>query len=490
MRLLASILAVLLAVQAFAVTTNLSTADDWQSAIQSFTGANTAIVAAGTYVVTNTLIVPNSTTISGPQDRAAIFTGSDTCRVIKAGTGAWLVGLTIRNGMAAPGTVGGASGVLGVSDAQRVAISNCLVVSNRSFAGNPWGGGATYADVFNSEISYNASSNTWGGGLGYATVSNSVVSYNEAFGGGGGGANVNAYRSQFIGNVARGGLGGHGGGLLGFNYGYAENCLFISNFALICKGGGTHNVNGRSNVYRYNVSSNRNYGGVSRGTHSNLTIEFNRSVGINAQGSGGGGGDGTFYDSIMRHNTSSHHYGGPYAATMVRCLVQSNHSQKSIGAGGAFSACVLDGNTAESAEFSVIYASGAFVNNTVINHADDRKEIVQAVAASTPVWNNLFLNYEAATNWFSVSTNAGCNFTNDPLFLAESPPWRLSSQSTMIDAGNGDWWKYTLDYYGREKPQGAAVDVGATEWDSEFDFPTDDGKAKKRRIAAWFFGKD
>jgi len=117
-------------------------------------------------------------------------------------------------------------------------------------------------------------------------------------------------------------------------------------------------------------------------------------------------------------------------------------------------------------------------NCTIVNHSEDRSAIVVGVNAQSKIWNNVFWNPEAATNWFVVATNVGCNSSNDPAFIPGT--YRLSPGSPCIDAGNNTYAGGSLDFYGRPRTLNGTVDIGAAEFDPELDVP-----ASGRRSFFW-----
>ena len=472
--LLAILLVPFFALRSAAVVTNLTAADDWQAAIQSFSGANTAIVAAGTYAVTNALLIPANTLITGTWDRAAVFTGSGTSRVMQAqGGGVRLVGLTVRGGYVPSGQAAGA-GIKGYGDgANRVSVSNCFVVSNWYGGGVSynWGAGAFYVNAQYSDFAFNVATNAWGGGVGFADVSNCTFSNNIALSGGAG-ARVVAFSCRVVGNRALGSSGADGGGFLGYSSvgGYAEQCSFLSNAAPGGNGGGTASMYGRSNYYGWNSALSG--GGVYGGIHSNTVIEFNvAGPGLVVGRNGGGVRSATIYDSIVRSNVATYNNGGIDVGVAHRTLVQGNVSGNVGGIGGPSSvySCIIDGNIASNAG-AVVYLTEMF-NCTVVNHVDGRYAVVAGANAQSKIWNNIFWNPGAATNWYAVATNAGNNFSNNPAFLDANASWRLAPGSPCIDAGDNTYAGGTLDFYGRSRTLNGIVDIGAAEFDPEIDSP-------------------
>jgi hypothetical protein len=109
-----------------ALAVDVTTGDAWQSIIQSASGTTTVNMAAGTYSVTNTLLVPANTTLVGT-NRTAILDGGGTCRVVLAtGPKVALQGLTVQNGS----STGGGGGIKGFASTSFVYVANCLIQSN------------------------------------------------------------------------------------------------------------------------------------------------------------------------------------------------------------------------------------------------------------------------------------------------------------------------------------------------------------------------
>lgn len=124
----------------------------------------------------------------------------------------------------------------------------------------------------------------------------------------------------------------------------------------------------------------------------------------------------------------------------------------------------------------MVYTPEMF-NCTIVNHSEDRSAIVVGVNAQSKIWNNVFWNPDAATNWYAVATNAGCNSSNDPAFIPGT--YRLSPGSPCIDAGNDSYVVGSLDFYGRVRQRGT-VDIGAVEFQPETDALPSPSSCKRR----------
>ena len=143
MRRIASIFALLPAL-AFAQTP-LTTADDWQAAVQTAAPSSWFAFAAGTYQLTGTPLIVTSgwTRIEGAGPESTYLVAAANTNVVRVtATNVVLAGLTITGGNAAAG----AGGVIGHG---LTLVTNCVVVSNRNVGANATAGGMTGCTVFN-----------------------------------------------------------------------------------------------------------------------------------------------------------------------------------------------------------------------------------------------------------------------------------------------------------------------------------------------------
>lgn len=510
MRRLASILALLPAL-AFAQTP-LTTADDWQAAVQTAAPSSWFAFAAGTYQLTGTPLIVTSgwTRIEGAGPESTYLVAAASTNVVLAtATNVVLAGLTITGGNAAAG----AGGVIGHG---LTLVTNCVVVSNRNVGANATAGGMIGCTVFNSTIANNSSTNsgdsgsggvyfthaaavvdscvvvsnsskTDGGGIGAqhnwrkGSIINSTVQWNYA--GGGGGAAHFAYATNSV--FEFNSCGTRGGGGIGGYYGfiYAENCVVVSNTSAKA-GGGAHRGAARSSLVAHNTAGTSGGGGhYLFGT--NLTVRDNVAASW-----GGGLHFGLAESSTIERNVAHSSGGGANAATLLYSLVISNRATNvSLSGGGGIS-----GGTADSCVFIDNWASSAGAhagqdswnatvrNCTILNTNNAAAPVVQYSAAPSAVIANTLIVHASQTDvldhYGAIWTNVAANyFTNSAagLFLSDDPPYRLPPDSPLIDQGNSDFAVTPYDLYGRDRTQGT-VDVGAVEYPLGIDeYPAVDG---------------
>lgn len=519
MRRLASILALFPALAL--AQTPLTTADDWQAAVQTAAPSSWFVFAEGTYTTTGTALTVTSgwTRIQGAGPGKSFLTqGHATNWGVVWLTGPEIVldGFTIYGGNTS--NYGG-----GVRGTGGQTVTNCHVVSNSASVG----GGTYLVNVHNSTLAHNftyssrGTSSGAGGILGASNVARQcVVSNNSALMDGGGlSGNQANYQSivddcDVVNNSAR-----HGGGLY---YVTATNCRVWRNSATngtyaYDGGGGGKNVNfvdcsvvsnvttrdgggvyyspgSRGTTFAHNSAGNSGGGGRAL-SGTNLTIRDNVAAWY-----GGGLQGGLAASSVIERNVSgSVGGGGANSATLIYSLIVSNRAEGSSGWGGGAREC-----TAESCAFVDNYAArdgedshnSSLVNCTILN-TNAAAPVVPWSGTPSHVIANTLIVHATATNILdqnsAVWTNVAANyFTNsaDGLFLPDDPPYRLPQDSPLIDAGSGDFGSYPLDLWGRARTYlGGDPDIGATEWTAT-DLLPDNGAARKRRIIGLLFGKD
>lgn len=517
MRRIASILALLPAL-AFAQTP-LTTADDWQAAVQTAAPSSWFAFAAGTYTTTGTALTVTSgwTRIQGAGPGQSYLTsGHATNWGVVRLTGPEIVldGFTVYGGSTS--NYGG-----GVQGTGGQTVSNCIVVSNSAKVG----GGFYLVDLHDSTVAHNFAygylgqgQSGAGGVLGASNVARQcVVSNNSAlYDGGGLAGSVNTYAPladdcDIVDNSARDGGGlfyvtatnsriwrnsatnatfqGGGGG----KYVCFLNSSVISNVATKNGGGVYGSPGSRGTTFAHNTAGTGGGGGY--GLHgTNLTVRDNVAATM-----GGGMHYGLAASSTIERNVSGDQGGGARSATLIYSLVISNRAAGASGVGGG-----IAGGTAESCAFVDNYATtygqdshnSSIVNCTILNTNAAAPVIQWSAAPSAPVANTLIVHATATQildNTSAVWTNVAANyFTNSAagLFLPDDPPYRLPPGSPLIDAGSGDFVSYPFDLWGRPRTYlGGNPDIGATEWTATH-LPPDDGAARKRRIIALLFGKD
>jgi hypothetical protein len=521
MRRLASILA-LLAVPALAQIP-LTTADNWQSIVQTAAPSSWYAFAAGTYTTTGTWLAVTSgwTRLQGAGRGQSFITSGHATNwgvVYLAGPQSSIDGFTIYGGSTS--NYGG-----GVRGTGGQTVSNCAVVSNSACVG----GGTYFVDVHNSTVAHNfayfyGGSPYPGGGGCVLSASNiaraSVVSNNSAlFDGGGLAGSVISYSPlvddcDVVNNSAREGAGVfyvtvtnsriwrnsatnanvQGGG--GAKYAYIYDCTVISNVATK-SGGGAYIVKAaRNSTFAHNSAGTTGGGGyILSGT--NLVVRDNV-----ATTTGGGMMYGLAESSTIERNVANGVGGGGAYATTLRYSVISSNYAAGVGGGGggitsgsADSCAFIDnrtGTTGNDVHNSTVR------NCTILNTNAAVPVVLWSVNPSAVIANTLVV-HASQTNildqngaaWTNVACNYFTNTVTNGLFLPNDPPYRLPPGSPLIDAGNGDFSLFPLDLYGRARTYlGGVVDIGATEW-TDTDLPiSDDGAKKKRRFLALLFGKE
>lgn len=518
MRRLASILALFPAL-AFAQTP-LTTADNWQSIVQTAAPSSWFAFAAGTYTTTGTALTVTSgwTRIQGAGPGQSYLTqGHATNWGVVRLTGPEIVldGFTIYGGSTS--NYGG-----GVQGTGGQTVSNCVIVSNRARVG----GGTYFVDVHNSTVAQNftygyIAQGQGGGGIHLAltnVVRASVVSNNSALVDGGGVSGPSTTISSLVddcdvvNNSARDGGGvfyvvatnsriwrnsatnasWQGGG--GAKSAYIYDCTVISNVATKAGGGAYRVLAARNSTFAHNSA------GTSGGGGYNL-YGTNMVVRDNYAGTIGGGLYGGLAESstIERNVANGVGGGGAFSSTLRYSVISSNYAA-GVGVGGigegSADSCVFIDNRTGTAGNDV---QNATVRNCTILNTNAAAPIVLWSGNPSAAVANTLVVHASQTNiadqngaaWTNVSANYFTNTFTNGLFLTDDPPYRLPPGSPLIDAGNGDFSLFPLDLYGRARTYlGGVVDIGATEW-TDTDLPiSDDGAKKKRRFLALLFGKD
>lgn len=467
-------------------------------------------VGAGTWIMTNQMLPASNLWIRGTNRDATILSGNFTTRVVKVvGKNVVLDSLTIANGRPPDGDGGG--GVLGnvamaigapvakyATVAGQTRLTNCTVVACTTIVNNAHGGGVRSVALFGSRIEKCAATNgTAGGGgaFGSYVYDSEIVGCLAAAGGGGGAYYAGIYDSTISSNSTSGNGGGFLAGGTGGSWAYGS-CRFEGNSAAGYGGGGGGQYNGAagSNSYVRNVAQNGPGGGLHlfSGVATNCLFVSNSCSGASGDGGGlngevaaGAVGCGFVGNSASRQGGGISHSAGAY-----NCWFYGNSATNAAGVGGAASVtplygCVLASNSAPS--YPAASAARATVNCTIVGHTN-AAPLVQYTNkyafANNVVWGNV-------SNEIYNTTNAYNNWTNDPVFLGDPLyPWKLAPSSPCVDAGDGTPVPalLALDFYGRTRTQGAAIDIGASEYTSTNDFlPASSGRTKAR-LASLLFG--
>jgi hypothetical protein len=490
MRKFAVILAILLAATAARGELNLTTNDAWQDIIQA-TNSVAINLAPGTYAVAGQLYLgPTNAniTLTGNYDTRdgygvtsngqaeVVMTGGGTSRVIYVWGGATNItirGVTITGGHTVPSDFGAG---IDAQFAGHYLLDRCNVVSNTSTAGPA---GAHNGKLVNSTIGYNISSTNIGGAW-LCTVSNCVVVGNSAVGAGvdvGGLSYCTVYDSIIKGNTAQDDYGAayktyfrgctivsnasgddhvvYGGGM--------EDCIVEYNTAAdVCAGLG--GASASNTIFRFN--SARQAGAMYSVNGWGLTVQSNVASTANGAASGG-----TFYYSLFQGN----------------CTTSSASTGGGAGGGGfnAYS-CVFDGNYVTRAGYpQAINDANDIRNCTFVNHTTNGA-VVTGYKTTSMVYNCIF--YNNTSNYIARTTNTSNNITaDDPLFLESETNYLLSAESPAVDAGDDALTHAGTDFYGRDRTQGLAVDIGAVEYQSG-DTPPAEAVTNKKKILMMMLG--
>ena len=493
MRQFAVILAILLAATAARGELNLTTNDAWQDIIQA-TNSVAINLAPGTYAVAGQLIFGHTNaniTLTGNYDTRdgygvtsngqaeVVMTGGGTSRVIYVAGGATNItirGVTITGGHTVPSDWG--AGI----DAQFAGLyllDRCNVVSNTS---TTVAAGAGNGNLVNSTIGYNISSNSTGGAW-LCTVSNCVVVGNSAVGAGvnvGGLHTCTVYDSIIKGNTAQG------------DYGaayktYFHGCTIVSNASgddLVVYGGGMEDC-----IVEYNTAGDL-CAGLGGASASNTIFRFNSARQAGAMYSVDGWG------LTVQSNVASTANGAASGGTFYYSLFQGNCTTSSAstggGAGGVGStvfnaySCVFDGNYVTRAGYpQAIKGANDIRNCTFVNHTTNGA-VVTGWKTTSMVYNCIF--YNNTSNYIADTTNTSNNITaDDPLFLESETNYLLSAESPAVDAGDDALTHAGTDFYGRNRTQGLAVDIGAVEYQSG-DTPPAEAVTNKKKILMMMLG--
>ncbi|MDF7800634.1 choice-of-anchor Q domain-containing protein [Pontiellaceae bacterium B1224] len=247
-----------------------------QAGVDACADGDSVWVAAGTYAVSNEIVVSNAIAIvslNGPD--ATIVDGGGSNRCFNLGDAACtLSGLTITNGY--DSDEGG--GIY--------CSSTTPVVTNCTFSGNSGKYGGGMADGTADQCTFSGNSvSYYGGGMFDGIARHCIFSGNSAAYYGGGMARGTAYHCTFSGNSAR-----SGGGMQG---GVVNSCIFTRNSAAEYGGGAFSST---ANNCTFTDNSSDSGGGMAFGTANNCTFSGNSAR------YGGGMNGGTANNCIVWYN--------------------------------------------------------------------------------------------------------------------------------------------------------------------------------------------
>jgi hypothetical protein len=273
--------------------------------------------------------------------------------------------------------------------------------------------------------------------------------------------------------------GGDGGGVWCVSpYAFLTNCVIVGNSATLTDTGNGGNGGGACGVTLYNCTLTGN--SVSGIYHSM----------VNGYSCGGGAAFCTSYNCTLANN-SGHYGGGAYGCTLYNCMFTANHAPMG---GGAFASglnnCTLTGNFAVPDKYGFGWGGGAFqcylVNCTVTGNSAQLAGGIYGYTHDEPslvynsiVYFNSAVGGESDYESFTCALNYCCttllpangvgNITNAPLFVDyASGNLRPQSNSPCINAGNNAYVSTSTDLDGRPRIVGGTVDIGAYEFQGQF----------------------
>lgn len=434
------------------------------------------------------LLIQHAMSVQGPGAGQLTVSGGGTSRVFKlstdAGESVSISGLRIADGDV-PFHNNGAG--IASYDANLM-LSNCILDNNSAFNG---GGGGIYAS---------------GNLARTVTLSAVTVQNNHAFSGGGieiNGASLNIDASIVSGNHASGG-GVYGGGGLrmrGGSYAVITATRIEANYAQ-ASGGGLQVISGELGLADSLISGNKARTGDGGGVDiAGGAIDMRRTLVQNNYGYRDGGGvqllhsysiagNPTIQDSTISYNHSRIGFGGginvfndglsPVLFTNV--TIYGNSAVWGFGGGGGIrSAGGTSGAAVLTIESSTVTGNAAYAGGGIISSGNPvglhNSIVANNMANAYVVYPDPDLqgSFTAASNLIGNAGDAAFN-TNaniiglDPLLGSlgdnggATPTLLPLDGSPVIDAGDGVGVP-SADQRGRPRPYGAAVDIGAVEWD-------------------------
>jgi hypothetical protein len=400
-------------------------------------------------ILSNCVLAVNSAVNGGGSYSGTLVNCTIKANTANYGGGSYnsiLQGCVLSNNTASFSRGGGAFGGF---------LANCTLVSNSS----GYGGGA-FSNVLNNCMLTNNSASTSGGGAYACALTNCILSGNFATNGGG------AFRGTLAGCILTSNWAGNGGGVYSNT---VINCSFVNNTATTNGGGASY-----ATLISCTLSGNRaaSYGGGA--FYSNLTNCF---VYTNTASAGGGMAGGTGSVCIITNNVGGgvysntlfnslviSNFGGSYSSTLNRCWIIGNSQ------GGSHSDqlnnCVLKYNTGgDGANSSTLINCTVMANGLSSTYYGVRScNATNCIILGNNPGGNFSIN-DAMGHFMdhccTYPAFPGNNITNSPLLLDAI---HLQSNSPCIDAGNSSVVVGNVDFDGRPRIVGSAVDIGATEF--------------------------
>lgn len=382
-------------------------------------------------------------------------------------------------------------------------LVGCTISNNYTLGS---GGGSAFGFLSNCTLANNSSSSFGGGSLG-GSLTNCILTHNNSISGGGACSNILAgctltanWATKSGGATFASGLAncllagnsvtnGNGGGAV---FGALVGCTLTNNFA--ANGGGACSNILNNCWLAFNAATN-NGGGIYRGSLTSCTLLNNYATNSgggsyfvnltncillkNVATYGGGSAFGICANSLITNNFSSATGGGIYSNTAIGCILSSNNF---ASYGSKLSRCTYTANyKASDSDFldnCEFYLNNfSIANNSILN---DCTAILNPGSITGCIATNCILYYNNPINPYVNSVFNHCcltinasgvgNFTNNPFPSAIINPtnavslFYLPTNSPCIDTGNSSAAIGQLDFDGRPRIFGSAVDVGATEF--------------------------
>ena len=462
---------------------------DLQAAINASTNGCTVWIedgfvcdTGGTYVSgtanTNRIVIDKAITVrsvSGTKENAAVIVGAHhvpgvtingpgSIRCLYVSAAASVIGLQLTNGATSASTAYGGGAYL-VSGGTGTIFSNCLIVANNAatYGGGVYGGGIFSHCAIVANYASTRAGGVYGATLRHCEITDNTTS--TASGNGGGIYDGTAEYCRFAGNYARVGGGAYSGTL--------SDCTLVSN-SCYWAGGGAYSATLVRSLVAFNKSTDQNGGGAQSCTLSDCVLTGNSSA-----YNGAAIYAGSALRCVITNNANGRASSGViYNSVVTLCLIKNNtysHNSGGIVRGGSVVNCLVTGNKVTQSASSILYGTQVF-NSTVTDNSQG-KAVGGCTLINSIVWDNPLagLNNNATNSCIAASAVlAGPNNIDaDPKFVGTGDwPYRLQGSSPCIDKGIGgfDWMlpadpnTHGLDFSGRRRVIGAAVDMGAFEF--------------------------
>ena len=470
---------------------------DLQAAINASTAGDTVWIedgfvcnSGGTYVssagATNRIVIDKAITVhsvSGTKENAAVIVGAHhvpgvtingpgSIRCLYVSAAASVIGLQLTNGATSASTAYGGGAYL-VSGGTGTIFSNCLIVANNAatYGGGVYGGGIFSHCAIVANYASTRAGGVYGATLRHCEITDNTTS--TASGNGGGIYDGTAEYCRFAGNYARVGGGAYSGTL--------SDCTLVSN-SCYWAGGGAYSATLVRSLVAFNKSTDQNGGGAQSCTLSDCVLTGNSSA-----YNGAAIYAGSALRCVITNNVNGRIGGGVvYNSITTQCLIKDNGFiggyNGGVVNGGKLINCLLIGNKSTPGNLANHAASAyksQIFNSTVADTSSGRtvsgctliNSIVRVGSLATADFQN---NYATNSCIAAAAVASGeNNIDADPKFMgAGAWPYRLEGTSPCIDKGIGgfDWMlpadpnTHGLDFSGRRRVIGAAVDMGAFEF--------------------------